>query len=187
MSWSSSSVLTCPMPGRPSPPPDARRPRPPARRPMPLARRPLPRAPCPTLYTRRSTLIYPPPPTARRLRTRLHTRTPSDTATRVILARGVRRLATCHDPSSTTGSLPHTAPLRGSKEGCASVFWCAHAIKAFRFTRLFQAHHMAAMTFFGLFGGRGATTLTLRSNDRRSTTTCMQYSADKRRGMVRAL
>ena len=46
---------------------------------------------------------------------------------------------------------------------------------------------MAAMTFFGLLGGRGATTLTLRSNEQRSTTTCMQYSADKRRGMVRAL
>ena len=46
---------------------------------------------------------------------------------------------------------------------------------------------MAAMTFFGLLDGRGATTLTLRSNGRHSTTTCMQYSAGKHRGMVRAL
>ena len=55
---------------------------------MPLARRPVPD----TTHTRprRSKLTHPPSPTARRLRTRLHTRTPSDTATRVILARGVK-------------------------------------------------------------------------------------------------
>ena len=53
-----------------------------------------------------------PPAHPAQLRTRLHC-TPADTATRVILARGVSRLAVRHDPSSKTGShraahRPHT-------------------------------------------------------------------------------
>ena len=76
-----------------------------------------------TTYTRRSRLlIYTPPPAARRLRTRLHTRTPSDTAKRVILARGARRFDAHHDPSSKTGS--HRAahhPHTGTRLPHASV------------------------------------------------------------------
>ena len=111
------------MPHARTPVAHARRPAPEASRPTPNAPRPTPLAPRPvpdTTHDGRRLLIYTTPPTARRLRTRLHARTPSDTATRVILARGVayRR----DDPSSKTGS--HRAahhPHTGTRLPHASV------------------------------------------------------------------
>ena len=129
------------MPERPSPPPDARRPRPPARRPMPLARRPLPRAPCPTLHTMTDAyLSFPPPPTARRLRACLHTRTPSDTATRVILARGAwHELATIRPARQAPLRTPPRTPAPGSCMPRSPTSTCSTSICATAGVPLFKA------------------------------------------------